>query len=172
MTKFNVVEQIRFCKNSIVKLCRRSDVPKYADNYLNIGADVAVIGEGEETIAELLPAIQQSGVHQLQSINGIVFRDEDGKYIHTPSRPLIQNLDSLPFPDRAAIDVPRYVQTWKTHHGMGSVSLICARGCPYTCTWCSRSVFGETHRRRSAINVVNEIALLIDEYKPDMLWFG
>jgi len=55
---------------------------------------------------------------------------------------------------------------------MGSVSLICARGCPYTCTWCSRSVFGETHRRRSAKNVVDEIELLREQYKPDMLWFA
>ena len=43
----------------------------------------------------------------------------------------------------------RYLHAWRERHGVGTVSLITARGCPYTCTWCSRSVFGETHRRRS-----------------------
>ncbi len=55
---------------------------------------------------------------------------------------------------------------------MGSVSLICARGCPYTCTWCSRSVYGDTHRRRTVANVVGEIELIRERYNPDMLWFA
>lgn len=173
MTKFNIVEQIRFCKQHNCKvIVGGPDVPHYAENYLHIGADVCVIGEGEETMAELLPEISQNGVHKLQTVKGIVFRDEEGKFIHTENRPLIKDLDSLPLPDRNAIDFPKYVETWRTHHGKGSASLICARGCPYTCTWCSRSVFGETHRRRSVNNVVDEIELLLEQYKPDMLWFA
>jgi radical SAM superfamily enzyme YgiQ (UPF0313 family) len=173
MTKFNIVEQIRFCKqHNCTIIVGGPDVPHYAENYLNIGADVCVIGEGEETMAELLPQISQNGVHKLHSIKGIVFRDEEGKFVHTENRALIKDLDSLPLPDRNAIDFPKYVETWRTHHGKGSASLICARGCPYTCTWCSRSVFGETHRRRSVKNVVDEIELLREQYKPDMLWFA
>lgn len=173
MTKFNVIEQIRFCKQHNCKIIVGGpDVAKYAENYLNIGADVAVIGEAEETMAELLPAISKNGVHKLEQILGIVFQNEDGNIIYNELRPLIKDLDSLPLPDRDAIDIQRYVDTWRTHHTMGSASLICARGCPYTCTWCSRSVFGETHRRRSAKNVVDEIELLRERYKPDMLWFA
>jgi radical SAM superfamily enzyme YgiQ (UPF0313 family) len=51
------------------------------------------------------------------------------------------------------------------------VSLLTARGCPYTCRWCSRSVFGETHRRRSAPNVADEVDRIVERYRPEMLWF-
>ena len=54
---------------------------------------------------------------------------------------------------------------------MGSVSLITARGCPYTCTWCSHSVFGFTHRRRSAPNVADELGI-VARYRPDMVWYA
>ncbi|MBS4027660.1 MAG: radical SAM protein [Ignavibacteriales bacterium] len=173
MTKFNIVEQIRFCKQHNCKvIVGGPDVPNYTEQYINIGADVCVVGEAEETLAELLPEISKNGIHKLHSVKGIVFRDEEGKFIHTENRPLIKDLDSLPHPDRDAIDMQRYVDTWKTHHGKGSASLICARGCPYTCTWCSRSVYGETHRRRSAKNVVDEIEMLREKYQPDMLWFA
>ena len=49
---------------------------------------------------------------------------------------------------------------------------ITARGCPYTCTWCSRSVFGETHRRRSVVNVADEVEAIVDRYHPERLWYA
>jgi len=52
------------------------------------------------------------------------------------------------------------------------VSLITARGCPYTCTWCSHSVYGRTHRRRSPENVADEIAQIRESYRPDQLWYA
>ena len=52
-------------------------------------------------------------------------------------------------PARDAIDMRPYLDTWRTHHGSSSVSLITARGCPYTCRWCSHSVYGFTFRHRS-----------------------
>jgi radical SAM superfamily enzyme YgiQ (UPF0313 family) len=54
---------------------------------------------------------------------------------------------------------------------MGSISLTTARGCPYTCRWCSRSVFGETHRRRSPANVADEVQEIVERYRPEMLWY-
>ena len=52
------------------------------------------------------------------------------------------------------------------------MSLIAARGCAYTCAWCSHSVFGATHRRRSPQNVVEEVELLREAYAPDQLWYA
>lgn len=171
MTKLNVLEQIRFCKSKgCVVIVGGPDVPEYAEEYITFGADVAVIGEGEITMEELLPAL--IGNSSLHNIQGIVFRNDDGTIIRTLPRPLMPDLDLLPLPDRDAVDIQQYIDTWRTHHGMGSLSLICARGCPFTCTWCSRSVYGETHRRRSAVNVVDEIEYLLSRYKPDMLWFA
>ncbi len=171
MTKLTVLEQIGHCKSyGCTVVVGGPDVPEYVTDYLDYGADVAVIGEGEATMAELVPALLAHS--PLENIAGIAFRGSDGLIVRTPARAQIQDLDTLPFPDREAINIRQYVETWKLYHGMGSLSLICSRGCPFTCAWCSRSVYGETHRRRSVKNVVDEIELLLSSYSPDMLWFA
>ncbi|MDE1150333.1 MAG: radical SAM protein [Azospirillaceae bacterium] len=144
----------------------------YAGEYLARGGDIVVSGEGELTLAELIPHLARHGLRELDQIHGIAYRDADGGVRHTPARRQIADLDAQPFPDRGAIDLERYLQTWKTHHGVRSVSLIVARGCPYTCNWCSHSVFGHSHRRRSARNVADEIEFIRDAYAPDQLWFA
>jgi radical SAM superfamily enzyme YgiQ (UPF0313 family) len=171
MTKRNVLAQIRMCKDAGLRVVVGGpDVPEYAEDYVRHGADAAVLGEGEATLADLLEQWRKDA--PVPAVSGIVAYDDAGTIRRTAPRELLRDLDSLPFPDRDAIDTPRYVSTWKEHHGMGSVSLICARGCPYTCTWCSRSVFGDTHRRRSVTNVVDEIELILARWSPDMLWFA
>jgi len=144
----------------------------YPAEYLSHGADVIVIGEGEETMRELLPAIDALGPHRLHGIPGIAFRDEAGNIVTTPERPQIKDIDALPWPDREAIDIDRYVDTWRTHHGMGSVNLITARGCPYRCRWCSHAVFGYSHRRRSVTGTADELQHIVERYKPDMAWYA
>jgi radical SAM superfamily enzyme YgiQ (UPF0313 family) len=144
----------------------------YPDEYLYRGADVVVIGEGEETLAELLPALAARGPHRLHGVSGTVFRDEDGQIVTNPARSQIADLDSLPWPDRQQIDVQQYIDVWRTHHGMGSVNLITARGCPYKCHWCSHAVFGFTHRRRNYLDCVNEVEHIRDTYKPDQVWYA
>ncbi len=172
MTKQNVLKMARFCKSlGITVVLGGPEPPHYADEYLKRGADVIIIGEGELTLEDLLPHLAQHGLNQLGEIQGIAFRDDAGQVIRTAPRPYIQDLDAQPLPDRAAIDLPRYIQAWRDHHGIGSTSLVCARGCPYTCTWCSHSVFGETHRRRSPQNVADEVQFLIENYQPDQLWY-
>jgi radical SAM superfamily enzyme YgiQ (UPF0313 family) len=144
----------------------------YPDEYLAHGADAIVVGEGEETMAELLPALAERGAHRLHGVAGVVFRDEDGEVIHNAERAQIANLDSLPWPDREAIDQQRYIDVWRTHHGSGSVNLITARGCPYKCHWCSHAVFGFTHRRRSVLDVADELEHIRDRFRPDQVWYA
>ncbi len=173
MTRRNVIKMARFCRrHGAVVVLGGPDPANYLDEYLSHDADIIVIGEGEQTIAELLSHLASQGLSGLETISGIAFRGADGRTVRTPARPQIASLDSLPFPDRAAIDIQQYVDVWRTHHGMGSVSLITARGCPYTCTWCSHAVYGYTHRRRSPENVADEIELIMATYKPDMVWFA
>lgn len=173
MTKQNVLVMVRLCKTlGIIVVLGGPEPPYYADEYLKHGADVIVIGEGELTLEDLLAHVAKHGLNRLWEIQGIAFRDDLGQVIRTTPRPYIQDLDLQPRPDREAIDLPRYIQAWRDHHGMGSTSLICARGCPYTCTWCSHSVFGETHRRRSPQNVAEEVQYLVERYQPDQLWFA
>jgi anaerobic magnesium-protoporphyrin IX monomethyl ester cyclase len=144
----------------------------YPAEYLDSGADVVVIGEGEATLAELLPALDHVGCHRLQGIAGTVFRDEDGKIVHNIEREKIKDIDTLPWPDREAIDIAHYVDIWRTHHGMGSVNLITARGCPYKCNWCSHAVFGYTHRRRSPADCAAEVQFIKERYEPEQVWYA
>jgi anaerobic magnesium-protoporphyrin IX monomethyl ester cyclase len=144
----------------------------YPGEYLASGADVVVVGEGESTMAELLPAIAARGAHNLHGVTGIVFRDEAGLIAATPERKKIPDLDSIPWPDRGQIDQARYVDVWRRHHGMGSVNLITARGCPYKCNWCSHAVFGFTHRRRSHQDCANELEHIVQTYRPDQVWYS
>ena len=102
-------------------------------------------------------ACDASGRTSCSDVAGIAFRDETGAIVRTAERVKITDLDSLPLPDRDAIDHQQYLDAWKTHHGASSVNLITARGCPYRCNWCSHAVYGYTHRRRSPANVADEV---------------
>jgi radical SAM superfamily enzyme YgiQ (UPF0313 family) len=144
----------------------------YTEQYLAHGADAVVVGEGEETLAELLPTLATKGPHRLHGVAGTMFRDESGGMVSNPPRPQIADLDSLPWPDRAAIDLPKYVDTWRTHHGSGSVNLITARGCPYKCNWCSHAVFGYSYRRRSFLDCAAELEQIYEVYRPDQVWYS
>jgi radical SAM superfamily enzyme YgiQ (UPF0313 family) len=105
-------------------------------------------------------------------VAGIAFKDEHGQIQRTPARNLMPNLDVLPLPDRTAIDQQKYVDVWRQHHGTGAVSLITSRGCPYSCTWCSHSVYGKSLRKRSAALVAEEVEGILATYHPDMLWYA
>jgi anaerobic magnesium-protoporphyrin IX monomethyl ester cyclase len=144
----------------------------YPQEYLASGADVIVTGEGEATMAELLPALAARGPNQLHGVAGTVFRDDSGSFIANAERSKIADLDSIPWPDRAHIDQARYVDVWRRHHGMGSVNLITARGCPYKCNWCSHAVFGYTHRRRSYLDCADELEHIVATYRPEQVWYA
>jgi radical SAM superfamily enzyme YgiQ (UPF0313 family) len=146
--------------------------PTEAEEYLARDVDAVVIGEGEATLAELLPLLLANPwSRDWSDVAGIVYRNEADRVVRTRPRALIRNLDAQPWPDREAVDIPAYLEAWRGRHGFGSVSLLTARGCPFTCRWCSRSVFGETHRRRSAANVADEVEWLVERYRPDQLWY-
>jgi radical SAM superfamily enzyme YgiQ (UPF0313 family) len=144
----------------------------YPEDYIERGADVVVVGEGEATMADLLPALRDKGKHRLHGVAGTVFRDETGRAVHNEAREKIADIDTLPWPDREAIDTAAYVNVWREHHGMGSVNLITARGCPYKCDWCSHAVFGYSHRRRNPIDCVDEVQHIVERYAPEQVWYA
>jgi radical SAM superfamily enzyme YgiQ (UPF0313 family) len=169
MTKFNVLRMIAVCRGVGARVVLGGpEPPAYAAEYLARGADVIVVGEGELTLEDLL----SRQLRDLAAVPGIMFRDDAGQVVTNPPRPYLADLNALPFPDRDAIDVDRYVRVWRENHGMGSVSLITARGCPFHCEWCSHAVYGHTHRRRSPANVADELALLLERYRPDQVWYA
>lgn len=174
MTKRNVLRMMAQCRRVGARVVLGGpEPPYYAERYLDHGAEVVVVGEGELTLEELLPRlVGRPGARDLADVHGIVFRDENGRVVDTAPRALIHDLDAQPLPDRDAIELETYLEAWRSRHGLGSVSLITSRGCPYTCKWCSRSVFGETHRRRSPASVADEVEAILQRYRPDMLWYA
>jgi anaerobic magnesium-protoporphyrin IX monomethyl ester cyclase len=142
----------------------------YAAEYLASGADMMVAGEGEYAMERLLAGGLQRSTWA--DIPGLVFAAEDGSIVRTGPALLISDLDAQPWPDRERVDIGRYLRVWREHHGAGSVSVITARGCPYHCNWCSHSVYGKSHRRRSPVSVVDEVQWIFERYAPEMLWFA
>lgn len=172
MTKIEVVKLIRILKTGEFDFPKivlgGPDVTYNIENYLKVGADFLVIGEGEETTFELYHAIiNQGDFHQ---INGIAFLENE-KVIQTPARTKFKELDELPLPNRDAIPNEKYLETWKRNHGESSMTISTQRGCPYTCKWCSTAVYGQSYRRRPAHLVAAEMKMLKEKYNPDAIWF-
>jgi anaerobic magnesium-protoporphyrin IX monomethyl ester cyclase len=119
--------------------------------------DVAGVGEGEATMLELAEAVE--GHRSLSTVKGIVYKNEDNgnHVIRTSGRETIQDLDRLPFPARDQLNNGAYKQHYKERFGYTTTSVITSRGCPFTCDFCSRAVFGNEFRTRSAVNIVDEM---------------
>lgn len=173
MTKFTVLKMIRLCKaNGALVVLGGPEPPYYAQDYLDHGADVIVVGEGELTLEALVTHLTRHGLRDLERIQGIAYLNAEGVCVQTEPRPMIADLSAHPWADREAIDLPQYMRVWKEHHGRSSISVIHARGCPYTCTWCSHSVYGNTHRRRTPADAADELLWIKERYNPDMIWYA
>jgi len=175
MTKLNVLKLIRFIRSSSglqesTIILGGPEVRNYKEKFLEYGADVIVFGEGEETMLELARLYAAGPTPDLQPVQGIAFKQQE-QVIITDERPLIKDINTLPFPNRKKIDLRQYFNAWKQKHGMSMVNVNTMRGCPYSCKWCSRAVYGSSYRRRSPALVVDEIEWLKNNYQFDMIWF-
>jgi len=126
-------------------------------------ADIIVIGEGEETICEIVDNLKNNNVID-ESINGIAYLDND-KFIQTKERKPIRRLDDIPMPAYHLFPIDIY-STCKKIPGMVKgdklLSIITSRGCVNSCTFCYRMI--ESVRLRSIDNVMKEIKYLYDTY--------
>lgn len=132
--------------------------------------DVGVIGEGEQTIVELIQVLTNKG--NLSKVAGIVFR-KGKKVIKTVPRAYIENLDQIAFPARHLMpSLSAYHPTPATYQNFPVGTMITSRGCPYQCNFCFRGVFGNKWRFRSPESVVSEMEILINKYgaKEIRLW--
>lgn len=137
---------------------------------LENGADIVAIGEGEETIVEL--AEYFLGNKSLNSIVGVCFKDRDGKFFYAPKRKLIEDLDSIPFPDFGDFPIKNYTGSEDVNTNPIFWSVFTSRGCPYNCIFCSsHNVFGRIVRLRSARNVFDEIKSLVDRFGVEKITF-
>ena len=119
--------------------------------------DLLVHGEGEETLVEVLETLMEAG--PVDAIPGVAYRTPDGRVVVNPRRELIEDLDSLPFPDRSGIDQARYRPSAATFNylRLPTTGMMASRGCPYGCFHCSKGIWGRSVRFRSADSVNDEM---------------
>lgn len=142
-----------------------ADATDHYRAYLQNGADYVILGEGEITLTELMAALE---AHQpLAHIPGLAFADT-----LTPARPVMKNLDALPFPAWDLVETDKYRRIWLEKHGYYSVNMVTTRGCPYKCNWCAKPIWGQRYNVRSPENVIAELIWLRDNVQPDHIWFA
>jgi len=130
--------------------------------------DVVAIGEGEETIVELAECF--SSGNSFSGVCGLVFKTSD-RVVRTEPRRFIRDLDALAFPARDLFDNESYKRYYLERFGYSISSMITSRGCPFSCDFCSRPIFGMDMRSRSVQNIVGEVKE-IKELGYDRVWFA
>jgi len=136
--------------------------------------DIVVRGEGEITMLELCQALErEKEIFAAAKIKGISFK-LNGKIKSNPSRPPIQNLDSLPFPAYHLLPFEKYNFFYEVpgHGKLLAANIMTSRGCPFNCNFCATPInWGRTVRMRSPQNIIQEIEFLIEKYGVKVIFF-
>ncbi len=159
-------------QRGIATIVSGTDATDRPEVYLDRGASFVVMSEGEATLRELLDVLTGKSPVPLDQVDGLCFRGADGTLRRTPARKFVQDLDGLPFPAWDLVDLRRYRETWIARHGYYSMNLVTTRGCPFSCNWCAKPIYGQRYVARSPENVVEEMVELKRKYGPDHLWIA
>ena len=151
-----------------VVIVSSSDSTDHYQQYLEKGADFVLLGEGEQTLLELVTAIRD-GQEEFEAIAGLAWR-KNGVPVRSFARKVMKDLDQLPLPAWDLVDIESYRKIWMQHHGYFSLNVSTTRGCPYKCNWCAKPIYGNRYNARSPRHVVEEIRLLKERYGFDHIW--
>ncbi len=141
--------------------------------------DLVVRGEAEETIVEVVRALEETGQRgdpatglclpdePWAPIPGLCYRNLAGEVVHNPARPLRQDVEDIPWPAYHLFKIERYTNLQPITDGLKpharAYTLLTSRGCPYQCIYCSKPITGNTWRARSPEDVVAEWRYLVEE---------
>lgn len=150
-----------------VILCGADATDHHAE-YLARGADYCLLGEGEETLIELLSQLSAGREAEAGQIIGLMSRNT----LLASRRPDITDLDKLPFPAWDLVDIEKYRSIWMKRHGYFSMNMVTTRGCPYHCNWCAKPIWGQRYNSRSPDNVAAEMKWIKENFHPDHIWFA
>lgn len=163
-------EMMKFAKQKgSTVIVSSSDATDHFEQYLEEGADFVILGEAEQTLAELISTVTKQQT-DFMSIPGLAFRQQDA-VIKTMKRTVMKELDELPFPAWDLVDIEPYRKMWLNHRGYFSLNMATTRGCPFKCNWCAKPIYGNRYNTRSPQNVVAELKMLKYKYQFDHIWF-
>jgi radical SAM superfamily enzyme YgiQ (UPF0313 family) len=156
-----------------IAIVNGSDASDHALDYLQRGFRCVLLGEAEWTLLEVVQSLLSDANTAFNHIKGLaVLGEQRDEVFRTAARPLMRDLDALPFPARELVDLGQYEDSWKSAHGYFSTNIVASRGCPYRCNWCAKPIYGDTFSMRSAASVAEEMRRLKREYRAEHLWFA
>jgi anaerobic magnesium-protoporphyrin IX monomethyl ester cyclase len=156
-----------------IVMAHGSDAADHTEEYLEQGFDAVLLGEGEQTVCDLLDAILCRSQVSEWRIPGLAWRDSSsGRVVRTEARSRQRDLSLLPFPARDLARLSDYANAWNRSTGYVSTNVVASRGCPFRCNWCAKPVFGNSHSLRPAESVAAEIAELKSSYGIEHIWFA
>ncbi len=136
------------------------------------GIDMLCRGEGEYALLELVNRMEAG--ENISRIQNLWIKGPGEEIVRNPLRPLITDLDSLPFPDRNIYDYNTLLKENAYEH-----MVMASRGCPYRCSYCCSPAFNQLYsvkgspvRMRSPQNVIEELTMIQDRYRVDSLFFA
>src|SRR3989344_882986 len=147
----------QFDKNIIVVAGGAHASSKPEDLMEKTQYDMAIVGEGEFTLAEVITTEKE----KWNTIKGLVYKNNDGKIIKTEKRQFIQNLDEIPFPMYELINIQDYNVPPSFRRKTPVAPMETSRGCVWGCTYCNKSVFGRNFRVKSPERTIKEIEQLV-----------
>lgn len=144
------------------------------DEYNVVGADCFVVGEGEQTLCELLDRLMKGEPYEdvigLATRTGASLNDNNFHFVY--GRRELMDINDIPFPDYDTINWEKYYQNYNWGYSKQRYAIMeTTRGCPYSCTYC-HIIFGKQTRYRTPDNIVTEMKKLIDKYGVTEFYFS
>lgn len=143
-----------------------SDSTDHFDQYLQKGADVILLGEGEISLLETIQAFENQ--KSLHDVKGICYQTDAIQ--NTGKRAVLKDLDTLPQPAWDLIDLDAYKAIWKQHGNEFTLNMATTRGCPYHCNWCAKPIYGQRYNVRTPQRVVQEMLWIKEHFGITKYW--
>lgn len=153
----------------IVTIISSSDSSDHFEKYLNDNLDFVIIGEGEESLKELLSHLENKS--DFSATKGIAFKKNES-IVNNGRRSVLNDLDNLAMPLWELIDLKKYKEKWLAKNNYFSINLTTTRGCPYKCNWCAKPIYGNRYNAHSPKWIVDEIKYVKSLIDFDHIWFA
>ena len=165
-----VFAALRGTKKPGLFIAHGSDASDQAEAYLQAGFDLVVHRNAEKTIVDTLRRYRENpGPEAYRDLDGISYL-EKRKPVQKPQLKTNLDLEHAPFPAWEKIDLTPYRQMWQESQGYFSLNISTSHGCPYSCNWCAKPLYGRSYKAVAPERAAEEFALIAGPLKGDHIW--